>query len=98
MEKQIAVVGHKPFEVPSDSAYLGIQVGNGPDIPSLIRDNTGDNISSKTPHIVSLPLNTGFGRTVQPASKVLYIIEGYWDPLTLMPFLLSQSALVAIKP
>lgn len=47
MEKQIAVVGHKPFEVPSDSAYLGIQVGNGPDIPSLIRDNTGDNISSK---------------------------------------------------
>ena len=47
MKKQIAVVGHKPFEVPSDSAYLGIQVGNGPDIPSLIRDNTGDNISSK---------------------------------------------------
>ena len=47
MDKQIAVVGHKPFEVPSDSAYLGIQVGNGPDIPSLIRDNTGDNISSK---------------------------------------------------
>lgn len=47
MEKQIAVVGHKPFEVPSDSAYLGIQVGNGPDIPSLVRDNTADNISSK---------------------------------------------------
>lgn len=47
MKKQIAVVGHKPFEVPSDSAYLGIQVGNGPDIPSLVRDNTADNISSK---------------------------------------------------
>lgn len=47
MKKQIAVVGHKPFEVPLDSAYLGIQVGNGPDIPSLVRDNTADNISSK---------------------------------------------------
>lgn len=45
--KEIVVVGHKPFTVPKDSMYLGMQVGYGEDIPSLKRDNTGDNIAYK---------------------------------------------------
>ncbi|MEK0211195.1 DUF4422 domain-containing protein [Bifidobacterium mongoliense] len=44
---QIVVLGHKPFTVPDDSIYLGMQVGFLPDIPSLQRDNTGDNIAGK---------------------------------------------------
>lgn len=45
--KQIVVVGHKPFTVPNDPMYIGMQVGFLPDIPSLQRDNTGDNIAKK---------------------------------------------------
>ena len=45
--KQVVVVGHKPFIVPDDPMYIGMQVGFLPNIPSLQRDNTGDNISGK---------------------------------------------------
>lgn len=47
MKKQVVVVGHKPFIVPDDPMYIGMQVGFLPDIPSLQRDNTGDNIAEK---------------------------------------------------
>lgn len=45
--KLIGVVGHKPFTVPSDPMYRGIQVGQGVQIPGMLRDNTLDNIADK---------------------------------------------------
>lgn len=45
--KKIAVVGAKPVKLPEDEMYVGIQVGDGADIPGWQRDNTGDNLSEK---------------------------------------------------
>lgn len=45
--KLIGVVGHKPFTVPAGPMYRGIQVGQGVQIPGMLRDNTLDNIADK---------------------------------------------------
>lgn len=45
--KLIGVVGYKPFTVPADPMYRGIQVGQGVQIPGMLRGNTLDNNADK---------------------------------------------------
>lgn len=66
--KQIVVVGHKPFIAPNDPMYIGMQVGFLPDIPSLQRDNTGDNIAEKNRTYCELTASHLFNILIAPKS------------------------------
>ena len=53
---KIIVATHKPYKMPDDDIYLPIQVGaeiNTADL-GYVKDNTGDNISSKNPYYCEL--------------------------------------------
>lgn len=50
MDIKILIAVHKPYWMPSDSVYVPLQVGaEGKQGLGYAQDNTGNNISSKTP-------------------------------------------------
>lgn len=47
MKIEIYVVAHKESRMPTNSIFLPVQVGKGPNIEGFMRDNTGENITEK---------------------------------------------------
>ncbi|WP_405340609.1 DUF4422 domain-containing protein [Fibrobacter sp.] len=55
MNVKIIVATHKAYQMPSDSMYVPVQVGaEGKDSLGYLRDNNGENISSKNKHYCEL--------------------------------------------
>ena len=54
MNINILVVTHKPHWMPKDKIYLPILVGNSSIKEKYLRDNTGENISSKNKNYCEL--------------------------------------------
>lgn len=56
MDIKIIIAAHKPYELPSDSVYLPLQVGaeGKSRIDGFTPDNTGDNISALNPYFCEL--------------------------------------------
>lgn len=55
MNAQIIVATHKVYQMPSDPMYVPVQVGaEGKDSLGYLRDNDGENISSKNKHYCEL--------------------------------------------
>lgn len=52
---KVIIATHKAYEMPKDKMYLPIYVGaEGKDDLGYVKDNTGDNISSKNPYFCEL--------------------------------------------
>ncbi|XOQ51817.1 MAG: Capsular biosynthesis protein [Succiniclasticum sp.] len=55
MDIKILIAAHKPYWMPSDPVYVPLQVGAaGKQDLGYVRDDTGDNISSKNPNFCEL--------------------------------------------
>ncbi|MBO4789162.1 MAG: DUF4422 domain-containing protein [Lachnospiraceae bacterium] len=55
MDIKIIVAAHKPYQMPSNTMYLPVQVGaEGKKSIGFTQDNTGDNISAKNPNYCEL--------------------------------------------
>ena len=77
MDIRILIAIHKPYWTPSDPVYLPLHVGAAGKAPlGFTTDDTGNNISTKTPTSASSPGCTGPGRTCSASISDCAIIGG----------------------
>lgn len=73
---KIYVSCHKDYYVPIHPLLYPIQVGAALSprrLEGMLYDDTGDSISLKTNHTVSLQLSIGYGKTIRPITLAFSI-------------------------